>query len=153
QTPTRCATACTLACRSAPSTSRCDVPRLRRLSGRDARAILERHGFVLVRQKGSHMILQRIRPEGGTITVPIPDHRELKTGTLLAISAQTPPPRALFEAHDAPPPPLPRPRRTHRLHPPQERVRKLDRQRTRHTRHLARRKRPQERDQRVERRR
>ncbi|HZH99189.1 MAG TPA: type II toxin-antitoxin system HicA family toxin [Fimbriimonadaceae bacterium] len=74
--------------------------RLRRLSGRDVRAILERHGFVLVRQKGSHMILQFRKLEGGTITVPVPDHRELKTGTLLGIIEQSMLPRALFEASE-----------------------------------------------------
>jgi predicted RNA binding protein YcfA (HicA-like mRNA interferase family) len=74
------------------------VPRLLRLSGREARAILERHGFVLVRQKGSHMIMQHRRPEGGTTTVPVPDHRELRTGTLLGIIEQSGLPRTLFEA-------------------------------------------------------
>jgi predicted RNA binding protein YcfA (HicA-like mRNA interferase family) len=73
------------------------VPRLRRFSGRELRALLERQGFVLVRQRGSHMIMQRVRPEGGTITVPIPDHREIKTGTLLGIIAQSALPRSLFE--------------------------------------------------------
>jgi predicted RNA binding protein YcfA (HicA-like mRNA interferase family) len=76
------------------------VGRLLRLSGREARAILERHGFVLVRQRGSHMILQLRKPDGGTITVPIPDHRELKTGTLLGIIDQSALPRALFEASE-----------------------------------------------------
>ena len=72
--------------------------RLRRLSGRDVRGILEGHGFALVRQRGSHMIMQVARPEGGTITVPVPDHRELRTGTLLGIITQSGLPRALFEA-------------------------------------------------------
>lgn len=71
--------------------------RLRRLSGRDVRTILERHGFTLVRQKGSHMIMQLRRAGGGTITVPVPDHRELRTGTLLGIVEQSTLPRALFE--------------------------------------------------------
>ena len=71
--------------------------RLRRLSGRDVRRILELEGFVLVRQKGSHMILQYRRSEGGTITVPVPDHRELKTGTLSGIIEQSRLPRVLFE--------------------------------------------------------
>ena len=72
--------------------------RLRRLSGRDVRRILELEGFVLVRQRGSHMILQYRRPEGGTITVPVPDHRELRTGTLIGIIEQSGLPRTLFEA-------------------------------------------------------
>lgn len=35
--------------------------------------------------------------EGTTITVPIPDHRELKSGTLSAIIRQCRLPRELFE--------------------------------------------------------
>jgi predicted RNA binding protein YcfA (HicA-like mRNA interferase family) len=59
---------------------------------------LELEGFALVRQRGSHMILQYRRPEGGTITVPVPDHRELRTGTLIGIIEQSGLPRTLFEA-------------------------------------------------------
>ena len=51
-----------------------------------------------MRQKGSHMVMQTQRPSGGTITVPVPDHDELKTGTLLGIIDQAGLPRALFEA-------------------------------------------------------
>ncbi len=43
------------------------------------------------------MIMQRAKPEGGTITVPVPDHREIKTGTLLGIIDQSGLPRSLFE--------------------------------------------------------
>ena len=43
------------------------------------------------------MILQYAKPNGGTITVPVPDHRELKTGTLLGIIEQSRLPRSLFE--------------------------------------------------------
>ena len=38
------------------------------------------------------------RVEATTITVPVPDHRELKTGTLLSIVRQSQLPRTLFEA-------------------------------------------------------
>lgn len=72
--------------------------RLRRLSGYEVCKILERHGFLRVRQKGSHVMMQRRKPDGGTITVPVPDHRELKTGTLLGIIDQCQLPRALFES-------------------------------------------------------
>lgn len=44
------------------------------------------------------MILQYRRLEGGTITVPGPDHRELRTGTLIGIIEQSGLPRTLFEA-------------------------------------------------------
>jgi len=71
--------------------------KLKRLSGRDVRRILERHDFVCVRQRGSHMVLQRRREDGGTVTVPVPDHKELKTGTLRGIIEQSGLPRSLFE--------------------------------------------------------
>ena len=72
--------------------------RLLRLSGREVRRILERHGFACVRQKGSHMVMQLRKPEGGTVTVPVPDHDELKTGTLRGIIDQCQLARELFEA-------------------------------------------------------
>ena len=58
--------------------------------------ILQRHGFVAVRQRGSHVVMQRREGET-TITVPVPDHKELKTGTLLAIVRQSQIPREEFE--------------------------------------------------------
>jgi predicted RNA binding protein YcfA (HicA-like mRNA interferase family) len=73
------------------------VPRLRVLSGRQVCAILAKHGFEQVRQKGSHLIMQK--KEGGTtITVPVPDHDELRIGTLLGIIRQSGLPKSLFEA-------------------------------------------------------
>ncbi|MEW5719663.1 MAG: type II toxin-antitoxin system HicA family toxin, partial [Chloroflexota bacterium] len=54
------------------------------------------HGFKQVRQKGSHVIMQK--KEGNTTTtVPVPDHDELRIGTLLGIIRQSGLPRALFE--------------------------------------------------------
>jgi predicted RNA binding protein YcfA (HicA-like mRNA interferase family) len=70
--------------------------RLRVLSGREVCRILQRHGFVEVRQRGSHIVMQR-RTGAGTVTVPIPDHRELASGTLLSIIRQRGVPRAEFE--------------------------------------------------------
>jgi predicted RNA binding protein YcfA (HicA-like mRNA interferase family) len=35
-----------------------------------------------------------------TTTVPVPDHRELRTGTLQSIVRQSGPPRALFDVAD-----------------------------------------------------
>jgi predicted RNA binding protein YcfA (HicA-like mRNA interferase family) len=58
---------------------------------------MARHGFEQVRQKGSHLIMQK--KEGNTtITVPVPDHDELRMGTLLGIIRQSGLPRSLFEA-------------------------------------------------------
>ena len=70
--------------------------RLRVLSGRELCRILQQHGFVEVRRRGSHIVMQR-RTDAGSVTVPIPDHRELAIGTLLAIIRQSGVPRAEFE--------------------------------------------------------
>lgn len=69
---------------------------LRILSGREICAILADHGFVRVRQKASHIVMQKEIPNS-TITVPIPDHKEIKIGTLLGIIRQSQLPRKLFE--------------------------------------------------------
>jgi len=66
------------------------------LSGRDVVHILRRHGFELVRQRGSHIVMQR-RDEAGTVTVPVPDHKELKPGVLASIIRQSGLPRSAFE--------------------------------------------------------
>lgn len=42
--------------------------------------ILAEHGFVEVRRRGSHIVMQR-RTQGSTRTVPVPDHSELRIGT------------------------------------------------------------------------
>ena len=44
------------------------------------------------------MVMQAQRPGGGTITVPVPDHGELKSGTLSGIIDQSGLSRELFEA-------------------------------------------------------
>jgi predicted RNA binding protein YcfA (HicA-like mRNA interferase family) len=46
------------------------------LSGKHVCAILSEHGFADVRQRGSHIIMQK-RVGNSTITVPVPNHREL----------------------------------------------------------------------------
>ena len=70
--------------------------KLRVLSGQEACAILERHGFSRVRQRGSHIVMQRVTPDG-TTTVPVPNHKELRTGTLRSIIRQSGLPRSEFE--------------------------------------------------------
>jgi predicted RNA binding protein YcfA (HicA-like mRNA interferase family) len=57
---------------------------------------MTKHGFEQVRQKGSHLIMQK-KEENTTITIPVPDHDELKMGTLLGIIRQSGLPRSLFE--------------------------------------------------------
>jgi predicted RNA binding protein YcfA (HicA-like mRNA interferase family) len=54
------------------------------------------HGFKQVRRKGSHIIVQKASGNT-TITVPVPDHDELKLGTLTGIIRQSRLPRSLFE--------------------------------------------------------
>ncbi len=70
--------------------------KLRVLSGQEVSKILAEHGFVLVRQRGSHMIMQK-RTDESTVTVPIPNYTELRIGTLKSIIRQSGLPRKLFE--------------------------------------------------------
>ncbi len=70
--------------------------KLRVLSGSDVCAILGRGGFVEVRQRGSHVVMQKVLP-GTTITVPVPNHPVLRVGTLLSIIRQSGMPRSDFE--------------------------------------------------------
>ncbi|MBZ0207269.1 MAG: type II toxin-antitoxin system HicA family toxin [Flavobacteriales bacterium] len=68
---------------------------MRTLSGKEVCAILKKHGFVQVRQRGSHVIMQKQVPDS-TITVPVPDHKELRIGTLMSIIRQSQLDRSLF---------------------------------------------------------
>jgi len=70
--------------------------KLRVLSGKEVCQILSQHGFAEVRRRGSHVVMQK-RTEDSTVTVPVPDHSELRMGTLLSIIRQSGLPRALFE--------------------------------------------------------
>src|SRR5438132_3351581 len=56
----------------------------KRLSGRDVRAALERVGFIFRRQSGSHMMLRRDTPYARVV---VPDHKQLRSGTLRRIIA------------------------------------------------------------------
>ena len=71
--------------------------KLRVLSGREVCAILAQHGFVEARRRGSHVVMQR-RVEGTTTTVPVPDHDEIRIGTLQSIIRQSGLSRAIFES-------------------------------------------------------
>lgn len=70
--------------------------KLRVLSGREVCAILSRQQFLEVRRRGSHIMMQK-RIEHSTITVAVPDHTEIRVGTLLSIIRQSQLPRSLFE--------------------------------------------------------
>ena len=69
--------------------------KLRVLSGQEVTKILAEHGFVLVRQRGSHMIMQK-RTDESTVTVPIPNYTELRIGTLKSIERLKNYPCAIF---------------------------------------------------------
>lgn len=61
---------------------------MKTLSGKDICLILSKHGFIKVRQKGSHVIMQKLT-EDSSITVPVPMHKEIKIGTLHSIIRQS----------------------------------------------------------------
>jgi predicted RNA binding protein YcfA (HicA-like mRNA interferase family) len=70
--------------------------RLKVLSGKQVCAILVRHGFEEVRRRGSHIVMQKKLPMG-TITVPVPNHDEIRIGTLQSIIRQSGLKRSEFE--------------------------------------------------------
>ena len=72
------------------------MAKLRVLSGKDVCKILSNHGFMEVRRRGSHIVMQR-KDAGKTITVPVPNHDELRIGTLQSIIRQSDIPRNKFE--------------------------------------------------------
>jgi predicted RNA binding protein YcfA (HicA-like mRNA interferase family) len=59
------------------------VPKLPRVSGAEAVRALERLGFVVARQRGSHIVMRR-----GAAGCVVPAHREIKTGTLAGVLRQ-----------------------------------------------------------------
>ena len=72
------------------------MPKLRVFSGQELQRLLERHGFVASRQRGSHVVMRKTTPEG-SITTVIPEHDEVKVGTLRSIIRQSGLARELFE--------------------------------------------------------
>jgi len=70
--------------------------KLRVLSGKELCRLLEQQGFREVRRRGSHVVMQK-RLMDSTITVPVPDHSELRIGTLQSIIRQSGLPRSFFE--------------------------------------------------------
>lgn len=59
------------------------MPSLPHLSGAEIVRVLERMGFIRVRQRGSHVMLRR-----GSAGCVVPDHREVKVGTLSGVLKQ-----------------------------------------------------------------
>jgi len=59
------------------------MPKIPVLSGQEMIKALEKQGFIRTRQKGSHMILKK--DNTGCV---VPNHKELKNGTVLGILKQ-----------------------------------------------------------------
>jgi len=59
------------------------MPKLPRVSGSEAVRALRRLGFEVARQQGSHMVMRR--ESSGCV---VPNHREIKTGTLAGVLRQ-----------------------------------------------------------------
>ena len=64
------------------------MPRMPRISSKEAIRSLERLGFEQVRQTGSHVVMKKETDEG-EIGCVVPLHRELKVGTLSGILKQS----------------------------------------------------------------
>jgi predicted RNA binding protein YcfA (HicA-like mRNA interferase family) len=59
--------------------------KLRTLSGRDVVRILGRFGFEKIGQRGSHIKMRLVTADGRRKTISVPDHREMRRGTLQGI--------------------------------------------------------------------
>jgi len=58
------------------------MPRLPVISGREAVRAFERAGWKVSRREGSHIILTKA---GTPVTLSVPDHREVRRGTLRSL--------------------------------------------------------------------
>lgn len=70
--------------------------KLRVLSAKQVCQILTEQGFIQVRQRGSHIIMQK-KIDDSTLTIPVPNYSEIKIGTLQSVIRQSNLPRSLFE--------------------------------------------------------
>lgn len=61
------------------------MSKLPKISGRECVTALQRAGFYVKRQQGSHIILRRDEPYGQLV---VPNHPEIDRGTLRAIIRQ-----------------------------------------------------------------
>jgi predicted RNA binding protein YcfA (HicA-like mRNA interferase family) len=61
------------------------MPKLRPLPATAVGRLLRDHGFVFMRQRGSHLIYRRQLPGDDSATVPVPNRREIPVGTLKSI--------------------------------------------------------------------
>ena len=63
------------------------MSKLPRLSGKEVIKALSKVGFVVARQKGSHVIMKKTFSDN-TIALVVPNHKEIDTGTLIEIIRQ-----------------------------------------------------------------
>jgi predicted RNA binding protein YcfA (HicA-like mRNA interferase family) len=63
-------------------------PKLPRVSGEQVITVLQRLGFVVTRQRGSHVILKKQISKDEEIGCVVPLHRELAIGTFRSILRQ-----------------------------------------------------------------
>lgn len=75
---------------------RWQLGKLRVFTGRQICDILDAKGFVEIRRRGSHIVMQKRLPQG-TITVPVPNPNQLRIGTLQSIIRQSGISRSEFE--------------------------------------------------------
>lgn len=59
------------------------MPKLPNVSGLEAVRALQRLGFEVTRQRGSHIVMRR-----GSSGCVVPNHREIKVGTLSGVLRQ-----------------------------------------------------------------
>ena len=70
--------------------------RLPSISGKEVCKILSKNGFKEIRRRGSHIVMQ-YKTEDSTVTIPVPDHKELAVGTLRSLIRQSGLSRKEFE--------------------------------------------------------
>ncbi len=64
------------------------MPKPKVLSGAEVVRIFASFGFNVASQRGSHIKLRRVLPDGARQTLTVPNHRELDRGTVLGIYRQ-----------------------------------------------------------------
>jgi predicted RNA binding protein YcfA (HicA-like mRNA interferase family) len=64
------------------------MARLPVVSASELIKVIEHQGFHSIRQKGSHIVVQK-RTSQGTVTTVVPNHNELARGTLRSILKKT----------------------------------------------------------------
>ena len=64
------------------------MPKFKHLSGAEVLKIFALLGFRPIKQRGSHVKVLRVLPDGTRQTLVVPKHDEIDTGTLKAIYRQ-----------------------------------------------------------------